>query len=441
MHLSDIPLSSLLVNEKNDRHDDVDTEQEAVDWLLLTFGKRMEKLGEDLASTLQVFEPPIVVEEHGIFRVFDGNRRITAVKLLKRHVNPLGHRQDFWAELAAKVPNHAFASITCQVETDLKQVDQILFRRHNGTNEGIGQNPWDDEARQNFLRRTGQQKKIKPSEVISHFLRLQGVSLEHQMKRSKVDRLFSSRKFQRRFGFEIQKSKLLILMRQDKVVENLRLAVEALSGSDVSLADIWDEERKLRFINSCEIEHDPCQDDFELTVVDAFGEPPALEPVAPRAEKSTRTIPRNCLIPISTSERISWSGRESRLHQVWLEIETSLLLSKHPNASAVMFRVLLDLICVEYRKSHPHVELDDRESLSKRLVAIVSDLKELDRLAVDEAAALTKLIHRQDLLSADALNGWVHDTLLFPSSDHLRQTWNGLEIFVVAAINRIEEMR
>jgi hypothetical protein len=46
--------------------------------------------------------------------------------------------------------------VTCQVETDRNLIDSILFRRHTGSQRGVGRLDWNDRAKLKFVERTGQ---------------------------------------------------------------------------------------------------------------------------------------------------------------------------------------------------------------------------------------------------------------------------------------------
>jgi hypothetical protein len=49
----------------------------------------------------------------------------------------------------------AFANIECEVEPDLSIIDEMLYRRHTGSQDGVGRSQWDPEGKSFFLQRTG----------------------------------------------------------------------------------------------------------------------------------------------------------------------------------------------------------------------------------------------------------------------------------------------
>jgi hypothetical protein len=82
VHFEHIPLSQLIVNPDNDRHGHQKSEQDAVNWLFEHHGAYMMNLIEDVTSLGEILDPPLAVKTGREYVVFDGNRRVTALKAL-----------------------------------------------------------------------------------------------------------------------------------------------------------------------------------------------------------------------------------------------------------------------------------------------------------------------------------------------------------------------
>jgi len=94
-----IPLKDLEVNPANDRHGELASEAEAMEWLLVNKTDKMKDLLQNITEKGGIVEEPLVFKEKGTdkYRVYDGNRRVTCLKLLHglvpEHVqNPLQKR-------------------------------------------------------------------------------------------------------------------------------------------------------------------------------------------------------------------------------------------------------------------------------------------------------------------------------------------------------------
>ena len=124
----------LRLNPDNDRHGPLKDEAAAIQWLLDHRSAHMRALAEDLAGRRRLYEPPLVRPDGGANLVFDGNRRICCVKLL---INPKLAPSEAWttffSELSSNELVGAYATIECEVESDLSTIDEMLFRRHTGS--------------------------------------------------------------------------------------------------------------------------------------------------------------------------------------------------------------------------------------------------------------------------------------------------------------------
>lgn len=78
-HLS---LSSLIVNRGNDRHGELENETASIAWLFNNREQHMRNLARDIVKEGQIYEPPLVSSDRKNFIVFDGNRRVTCLKLI-----------------------------------------------------------------------------------------------------------------------------------------------------------------------------------------------------------------------------------------------------------------------------------------------------------------------------------------------------------------------
>jgi len=134
-----LPLDSLVVNRANDRHGELENETAAIAWLFNHHESHMRNLAKDIVGKGEIYEPPLVFPEGDKAIVFDGNRRITCLKLLASPRRaPSVELQEFFKDHRAKWPGEFPERIQCQVETDRDRIDDILFRRHTGAQSGVG---------------------------------------------------------------------------------------------------------------------------------------------------------------------------------------------------------------------------------------------------------------------------------------------------------------
>ncbi len=115
---------------------------------------KMRNLAADIVTVAAIFEPPLVMPFEGAYVVFDGNRRVTCLKLLRVPGRaPTADLRTYFERLGdgREMPGR----LTCQVEEDRTLIDSILFRRHTGSQQGVGQLDWN-----------GARSKISSTELV-----------------------------------------------------------------------------------------------------------------------------------------------------------------------------------------------------------------------------------------------------------------------------------
>jgi hypothetical protein len=78
----EVEVGQLRVNQANDRHGEVGSEDLAMAELFRLHDAQMQNLAADIATVGAVYDPPLVMPGDDVFVVFDGNRRVTCLKLL-----------------------------------------------------------------------------------------------------------------------------------------------------------------------------------------------------------------------------------------------------------------------------------------------------------------------------------------------------------------------
>lgn len=206
MAIRNIALQALVVNRTNDRHGELENETAAIAWLFNNREVHMRNLAKDIVAKGEIYEYPLVWPDKAKFVVFDGNRRVTCLKLLDDPRRaPTTELQKFFREQRALWKGAFPKVIRCQVETDRERIDEILFRRHTGTQKGVGQSTWDDRMTSTFVNRTG--KGNGPSVADEIEKRLADANLlpsRRRLPRSTLNRLLSSEPFRQRVGISMK---------------------------------------------------------------------------------------------------------------------------------------------------------------------------------------------------------------------------------------------
>lgn len=430
-----LPLEVLAINRANDRHGELENETAAIAWLFNNFEAHMRSLAKDIVGSGQVFEPPLVFPENDDFIVFDGNRRVTCLKLLdKPRRAPTVELQEFFSDQRGKWRGDFPSTIQCQVEVDRDQIDEILFRRHTGSQGGVGQSTWDDRMKSNFIGRTGRGGAFNASDEIEKRLTEAGMLPKKKIPRSNLNRLLSAEAFRNRIGFSGAKGRFEYTHDEPIVLRALRRIADDLANRYLVLGDIWDIDGKRAYLDKLEKEGVlPTAENSLASKQEASSQAkPAL--AWPSPTRVARPQVRTSLIP-NVVYAITWSGRIQRHRAIWEELQFHLNLSDHSNAISVLFRVLIELATENYIDQTKLATVVQNDPLAKRVLKVAQDLKDRGQIDQKYFELLSKFPQRDHLLSADTLNRYVHSPNFAPSPDHLRAMWDWMANYLTHCLN------
>lgn len=419
-----VKIEDLVVNRSNDRHGELENETAAIAWLFNARESHMRNLTKDIVDKGQIFEPPLVSPEKGKFVVYDGNRRVTCLKLLSHpRKAPSSQLQEFFTEQRARWKGGFPESLNCQVEANRERIDEILFRRHTGTQNGVGQSTWDDRMKATFVARTGQGSGISVADEIES--RLKEASLLPGLKkipRSTLNRLLSAEPFRNRLGFSVSKGRFEFTHEEDVALGAMARVAHDLANKRLVLGDIWGVEGKRKYLDGLEREGVLPSAQHALSgrpTSVAVAKVKKAKPIAAR-----RPSKRVTLIP-QVDYGLVWPGRLQRHRQIWDELQFHLMLAEHPNAISVLFRVLLEL-AIENYIAQAGVAVNEGDKLAARLVKVGRHLHGAGKIDGKQLGVLTKFQHSDRLVSADTLNRYVHSPNFAPSPEHLASMWDSL---------------
>ncbi|WP_245435639.1 hypothetical protein [Microvirga calopogonii] len=393
----------------------------------------MRNLAKDIVKQKEIYELPLVSPEGSKFIVFDGNRRVTCLKLLDNPRRaPTPDLQEFFRDLRQKWEGDFPKELQCQVETDRDRIDEILFRRHTGTQKGIGQSTWNDRMQATFVARTGKGSGISVADEIEK--RLDAANLlpaQRKIPRSTMNRLLSAEGFRNRLGFSVNKGRFEFTHNEDVTLAALARVADDLANRRLVLGDIWDVDGKRGYLDTLErkgilpsARHTLSQPTSASVQAKAL----RVRPSAPPKPSQRRT-----LIP-QKDFGIAWPGRLQRHHHIWEELQFHLDLNQHPNAVSVLFRVLLELSVENYIKQ-TSLSVHEGDKLAARVLKVGKDLEAQGKLDRKHLGTLRKFQQEDKLVSADTLNRYVHSSSFAPSPEHLTSLWDSLSEFIVLCLN------
>ena len=429
MTIKKLALGALVVNRANDRHGELENETAAIAWLFNERETHMRNLTKDIVEQRQIYEYPLVSPDKSKFIVFDGNRRVTCLKLLDDPRRaPTTELQAFFRDQKALWKGTFPKEIPCQVEADRDRIDEILFRRHTGSQSGVGQSTWDDRMKATFITRTG--KGGGPSLADEIEKRLAEANLlpsRRKIPRSTLNRLLSAEPFRHRVGISMKSGRFQFTHDETKSLAALARIAKDMAERTLVLGDIWDIDGKQNYLD--QLEREGVLPDKKRKATIAESTVPIDKPA--KVKPSVKAIPtvRTTLIPQKDFD-LSWPGRLQRHHRIWEELQFHLDLRTHPNAISVLMRVLIELALENYIKE-AKVTVYENDKLAPRLEKAGLHLQAAGRIDGKQVEVLKKFKQGDKLVSADTLNKYVHSTNFAPSPEHMMSIWDSLADVVV----------
>jgi hypothetical protein len=305
----ELDVGDLRVNQANDRHGEVGNEDLAFAELFRLHDAQMRNLAADIADVGAVYDPPLVMPSDDGFVVFDGNRRITCLKLLSDPARaPTADLRTYFTSLCSGAREGIPEQLTCQVEEDRNLIDSILFRRHTGSQRGVGQLGWNDRAKRNFVERTGQGGGINVAAEVERLLADADRLPQGNIPWSTLSRLLSSEEFRNRTGISTAGRRFRLTHDHSAVSDALQRIAGDLANQVITLGDLWNNEGKRAYLNRLQAEGVlPVENERLEEPTDAIGASrnPRRNPPPPRP-------PQGTFIP-ADAPRIQWTAAQQRV--------------------------------------------------------------------------------------------------------------------------------
>lgn len=419
-------IDELTVNPANDRHGELANETAAIAELFRLREAHMKKLAADIVDEGVVYDPPLVLRDGDQLIVYDGNRRVTCLKLLRDPaLAPSQDLQTYFRELRGRWEGDLPDAIECQVEEDRETVDSIIFRRHTGAQGGVGQSNWDDRAKHNFVERTGRGGRIDVAVQIEDFLRERERLPDQQLPRSTLNRLLSSEVFRNRVGVSIQGNQFTFIHEPDVALVGLARIAEDLATRRIVLGDLWNNAGKTAYLNRLDIEGLlPGDEDL----LEAGGRPrPARQP----RRRGRPPIRRRAPTIIAAEEQdIPWRADQARIRAVWHELQT-LDANQHPNAICALLRILVEL-STESLLRNSNVNLGQGLAVNfRRAAAYLRDNEHIEHAYFDE---LERMRQHTEIISIPSMQRYIHSPNFAPLPDELEAIWVRLRTYIIACL-------
>ena len=439
-----ILVDQLLVDTKNPRLPEMQIAQEdAIRLMIKTQGGKIFSLAQHLAENgTNPASLPIVIpasDYDGMYYVLDGNRRLTAIRLLEQPSLANGILDDSTYSkvkiLSSKHGSNPLKELNCIVFSDRDEADPWIQLIHRGQSQGAGLVEWDGQVAARYDERKGIGERGAPAA-----LQILDLIKDHktlsQKTREKIEngkfpitnltRLINTPYVRKKIGLQIKNDSIDSF--EDKTIKSLAQIVEDLGTEYKTVTDIKRLEHRIEYVDKL---FDPHPVENSETSSSTGGTSPTSPMTSgtkkrmPKEEKPRTTLipPKDFLVYIT----------QNRINNIFVELK-KLNVDEFPNAVSVMLRVFLELSLdhfLEETIKWPEQKIEN-STLAQKLVAVANDLETKKIMSAKELAPIRKAAGGQTLLVASikTLHGYVHNKHFSPIPSELKTTWDDLAPFL-----------
>jgi hypothetical protein len=385
---------------------------------------------------------PAGEEAPGDFVVWEGNRRVAALKLLddpNRCHDSKNYRR--FTEIRGSAKAAIPAEVECTVAPSIEEAERLIELRHQGPQDGIGTVPWDAGQKSRHQQRLGKRGRYAFSQqvldAITNTNKLDSeVKEKVQAKEfpiSTLDRILSNT-YAREF---------LGLSTEGGAPQRILEEKETLKGLTKVLVDIA-EGMPVRKVYSSELIRDYLGTFDKKDIPDrkkTLSEPAPLTAhdggLAGLAGARTRSRPlareRKKLIPPG----VSYSIQDSRVNAIYHELRR-LDADTYRNAVAVLFRAFLELSIELYLDKRGISYIAATDKLTQKASKAVADMKSQKWLDRKGSKGIESAISsRHNPHSVDTFHAYVHNRRFQPTPSDLNTAWDNLQPFFDALFGRL----
>lgn len=429
-----IPISNLQLDLGNFRIGNAENQRECIALMLVEKRSKEQliQLAKDIA-TRGLSPMPIIVTPlgNGNYVVKDGNRRVTALKLLN---NPNEAPENFRATFANIAENskiELYDNIDCYETTDDYALE-FMELAHLGFQDGVGQIPWGSNEKDNLMEFKGEKIQNDVAREIISYLNSIGISGTDKVKVTIFQRLFQDKQVRDLIGIEWDGEKLIIIA-DDKDVTNILSEI---------LLDFTERGYITRNIFTAEERVNYIEDLFARGVQKArpkgYNSPPVTPAISPPETPTTSptgpiTYPpmkpswdRPRLIPPRSYLAIPRS--ETKVSNIANELARKINVKESPNAAAVLLRLLIEFSVDHYSQKYSLKPKNDK--LAARIELSAKKLNSEGHITDKQLEQLEKMRQSNEILSAHTLNAWIHHQNYSPDPQILCIFWDNISFFV-----------
>lgn len=486
---SQILLDNLIVNPENYRFDPVKNQEEAIKLMITEQKEKLCLLAEDiLKNGLNPTELPMVLKNNtdNNFLVLEGNRRITALKIL---ANPNLLPKDLNDSLKSKYDkilnsNDNTIKITNQFPVNcvvIKNEDEALHwvqMKHTRKEGGAGVERWDALTQQRFIDKNYGIKSLSVQLIeyinSNKFIEEKYLQVLGNLPSTNIERLLSDPIVRSAIGLDYKDKKLIKLYNDEVIARSLNKILDDFLYNNLTVNDIYYKKDRISYIDNFSKDILPNKNDIKIqpTNLVKFDTKKSTIPLENQIYLFNNNFKDESIItvdnptdttsngknnvtntkPFIHDNKNSWDRKHlipsnfrikiknSRINDIYRELK-SIDVNSYLNLTSISFRVFLELSideAIEVLNINSHAN----DKLKNKVQKVLKYLK--DNKLIDDSSAKPVNLAISDnnqVLSINTLNAYVHNKNIFPDKKSINTSWNNIQNFIEILWQEIESKR
>lgn len=439
-----IPVSELRLDPDNYRIGPLETQQDCINMMFKDkdLRKKVLALARHISQYGLTPEHIVVIQDNGHWLVRDGNRRITAIKLLNNpneapdnYVSKFKELRDI-CDQNGGIPS----AIDC-LTADEEYVRQYVQLKHLGEQGGVGQVNWGAREKDNMEQDIGAKRSNALAKEVCGYLEAKGIKEAAKAPITNIQRLLQDKDVQQRVGIGWDGTKFTLKGAEELVFPILKEIILDFTTRKKTVGAIYYQDDRATYLNGLFGEH-------------GFTTPPTLEaptlPQKPGSKPSTTDgappttngdTPTTHPVPSTHSydrKRVVRRGMglpvpktETKVRNILAELSTQGLdVRQNPIAAGVLVRLLTEF-SVDYYLRKRGIPFHSNDKLRQRIEKAGDNMNKQGDIDKKKLQLLKKMNNTENLLSSHTLNAWVHDPGYTPKATDICIFWDNLYFFLV----------
>ena len=457
-HEESILLSNLGLDSRNPRHKFLESQREIIEWMVSGTGRIGDKLlvlAKDIVQNgLNPAERVMVLKDEKKekqFLVLEGNRRVTALKLLN---NPDTAPTKEWQNRFAKLASQGYSRVStlpCVVFDEPTNAYHFIELKHLGESGGAGIVPWDAEQKARHDQRTHRRSRHHKALAVLDYIRTSD-EIKDQVKGSAgegfplttLDRLLSDTEFREFLGLGLNKDGNVIFeIDPEESTKALVKVISDFGSGKKNVRDVINKKMRDEYKNTFTGPYHPDQSKRLKTAiaVDDFDSVQSTKkaqcgPGTPRYSSPTN---RRFIVIPGTNLAID-PRSHNRPRRVFEELKRIPLRDKdgrpqYPNGGILLLRLFIEMSIDSFIAAralkHPSPTGWKDVSLTERTRSVLAELQHISGITPQEAKVVNKALgDKNKLANPNSLNDFAHNIHQIPNPNDLIDLWDTYCLFL-----------